>query len=465
MVFYNYNNVLINTENRENLVSPDIKVRRNVRFGEYSPLNPANQVNSQPYLGIGEYENKRKKILELQRKEYIEHLSKSKQKNNVSNLPKLPAFSCNEAFKSAMENNSNSKQIKLGDNIDLHQEDTIQIVPPFVDGVESCAFNEEQIKDANKLKQELYRFELSKQIEEKKKYELERKHKEQMEDDKIERAARDQENKIKRAYEKEAEKRIMAQIQKQLQQEKLNHEIMQKQKDLEKKSWSMPSVTVPRQENINDKTMQKQNDLGTKLWNMPLETLPQQVTKHVQSRGDLFENCDTEEFHCPQSSFDNVPLPTTRVRVPRKITYDEETDIVDMNVSCSEDIFEKPCISPPEIVRQKMERAHVSFASDSPMKIKEHNPAALLPVTKNVIIDSPLTLALAGMGDNVEDFENVESIEPIEGTYRNPISKKMLLGNSHKLPTDKHLISNLGNIRKQLDIEHQKLKQQVRTTQ
>lgn len=51
-------------------------MRRNVRFGEYSPLNPANQVNSQSILGIGEYDEKKKKILGLQRQEYVEYLSK-----------------------------------------------------------------------------------------------------------------------------------------------------------------------------------------------------------------------------------------------------------------------------------------------------------------------------------------------------------------------------------------------------
>lgn len=51
-------------------------MKRNVRFGEFSPLNPANQVNAQPFLGVGEYDSKKKKMLELQRKEYIEYLSK-----------------------------------------------------------------------------------------------------------------------------------------------------------------------------------------------------------------------------------------------------------------------------------------------------------------------------------------------------------------------------------------------------
>lgn len=68
-------------------------------------------------------------------------------------------------------------------------------------------------KETNRLKQELYRFELTKQIEEKKRLELARKQKEQLEDEAIERAARDQEEKIRKEFEKETEKRTLAQLQ------------------------------------------------------------------------------------------------------------------------------------------------------------------------------------------------------------------------------------------------------------
>lgn len=70
-----------------------------------------------------------------------------------------------------------------------------------------------------------------------------------------------------------------------------------------------------------------------------------------------------------------------------------------------------------------MERAHVTFASDPPTNRTEYNPAALLPVTKSVIIDSPLTLALAGLGDCVEDDRTCEAIEPTEASYRNQVQK------------------------------------------
>jgi len=113
--------------------------------------------------------------------------------------------------------------------------------PTFVEGAESCAckllafvnilhfltllvsfitglFNifiadEERKKEANRLKQELYRFDLSKQIEEKRRLELEQKRKDQLEDEAIERMAREQEEKMKMEFEKENEKRMLAQLQ------------------------------------------------------------------------------------------------------------------------------------------------------------------------------------------------------------------------------------------------------------
>jgi len=110
----------------------------------------------------------------------------------------------------------------------------------FIDGAESCACkllafvnivnlltlliflitclisfiaDEERKKETNRLKQELYRFDLSKQIEEKRRLELEQKRKDQLEDEAIERMAREQEEKMKMEFEKENEKRTLAQLQ------------------------------------------------------------------------------------------------------------------------------------------------------------------------------------------------------------------------------------------------------------
>jgi len=96
------------------------------------------------------------------------------------------------------------------------------------------------------------------------------------------------------------------------------------------------------------------------------------------------------------------------------------------DVSCNTDAFKNPCMNQnmsPPVMSQKMERAHVTFASDPPMNRTENNPAALLPVTKSVIIDSPLTLALAGLRDSEENDRTCEAIEPTEAAYRNQVQK------------------------------------------
>lgn len=91
-------------------------------------------------------------------------------------------------------------------------------------------------------------------------------------------------------------------------------------------------------------------------------------------------------------------------------------------MSCNTDTFNNQCsnqnlLSP--VVRHPMERvAHVSFATDPPIRRNEYNPAALLPSTKTMIIDSPLTLALAGLDEN---DETCEAIEQTETAYRNQV--------------------------------------------
>lgn len=91
-------------------------------------------------------------------------------------------------------------------------------------------------------------------------------------------------------------------------------------------------------------------------------------------------------------------------------------------MSCNTDTFnnqrsDQNLLSP--VVRHTPERvAHVSFATDPPTRRNEYNPAALLPTTKTMIIDSPLTLALAGLDEN---DGTCEAIEQTEATYRNQV--------------------------------------------
>lgn len=73
----------------------------------------------------------------------------------------------------------------------------------------------------------------------------------------------------------------------------------------------------------------------------------------------------------------------------------------------------------PVVVRHTTDRvANVSFATDPPTRRNDYNPAALLPSTKTMIIDSPLTLALTGLDEN---DGTCEAIEQTETAYRNQV--------------------------------------------
>jgi len=97
------------------------------------------------------------------------------------------------------------------------------------------------------------------------------------------------------------------------------------------------------------------------------------------------------------------------------MVYDEKIGSINKtkNVLCNTDTFTNPScmnqsISPPPVRRQHLER-------------NQHNPAVPMSVTKTLIIDSPLKLAMAGLNDCKEDDRTCEAIEPTEGANRNNV--------------------------------------------
>lgn len=47
-----------------------------LRYGEYSPNNPQLRVTAAPYIGLGEYEQRRNYVLQQQKQDYLKHLAK-----------------------------------------------------------------------------------------------------------------------------------------------------------------------------------------------------------------------------------------------------------------------------------------------------------------------------------------------------------------------------------------------------
>ncbi|CAH1114552.1 unnamed protein product [Psylliodes chrysocephalus] len=67
----NSNCVLVQNDNKNDCVKSAM-----LRFGEYSPNNPQVRVTAAPYLGLGEYEQRRNYFLQKQRADYLTHLAK-----------------------------------------------------------------------------------------------------------------------------------------------------------------------------------------------------------------------------------------------------------------------------------------------------------------------------------------------------------------------------------------------------
>lgn len=108
------------------------------------------------------------------------------------------------------------------------------------------------------------------------------------------------------------------------------------------------------------------------------------------------------------------------------MVYDEEIESVNKtnDVSCNTDTFSNLCknenISFP-ITKQQMEKTHVSFARESPLKRNEYNPVAQLPVSKTLIIDSPLKLA------GLYDCKENRTCEATETVNRNQVIELLFI--------------------------------------
>ncbi|XP_057666896.1 trichohyalin-like isoform X4 [Diorhabda carinulata] len=71
-----------------------------LRYGEYSPNNPQIRVTAAPYLGFGEYEQRRNYFLQKQRADYLTHIAKLQYDLRCQRTPEkeLSSYSLNEDY-------------------------------------------------------------------------------------------------------------------------------------------------------------------------------------------------------------------------------------------------------------------------------------------------------------------------------------------------------------------------------
>ncbi|KAJ8934131.1 hypothetical protein NQ314_013590 [Rhamnusium bicolor] len=112
---------LVNSENPFSDRSDDSIHCAMLRYGEYSPNNPQLRVTAAPYLGLGEYEQRRNYFLQKQKAEYLRHIAKAcvimfLQKNeNIKELSK----NILSDIKSSAGNSDNSEQLEKSVQTDI----------------------------------------------------------------------------------------------------------------------------------------------------------------------------------------------------------------------------------------------------------------------------------------------------------------------------------------------------------
>uniref|UniRef100_A0A1B6LYT4 CCDC66 domain-containing protein n=1 Tax=Graphocephala atropunctata TaxID=36148 RepID=A0A1B6LYT4_9HEMI len=192
-----------------NKTIPTISDSAMVRIGEFSPLNPNNPAGK-PQLGFGEYEGRRKMLLDQRRQEYNQYLQQlsrksltptrdANQNNPCKDAATQTGWEDEEVFNPESQKSPGHCSNSSFQGMERDCRSPISISPA------TRAFEGLSEKE---VKEYLYREELRKQIEEKNRLRKEKKRREDEEEAKLEaKIERDQEE-MKRQFEEERVQRL-----------------------------------------------------------------------------------------------------------------------------------------------------------------------------------------------------------------------------------------------------------------
>ncbi|XP_023013916.2 uncharacterized protein isoform X4 [Leptinotarsa decemlineata] len=163
-----------------------------LRYGEYSPNNPQLRVAAAPYLGLGEYEQRRNYYLQKQRADYLRHLAKIHYELRSENTPEKELSPHGAADDNYYMQNNRNKLFRVDQRLTSAQNALLKtemdkpksilsnrrtgsprerlrtdLYPnSFMDGFSYQESREEEL-ERERLKRDAYQYELRLQIEEK----------------------------------------------------------------------------------------------------------------------------------------------------------------------------------------------------------------------------------------------------------------------------------------------------------
>lgn len=472
-----------------------------VRVGEFSPSNPDLQAPGKALLGLGEYEERRRQLLEKKKQEYKEYLSHSR---NVlqrtdhlvqhppgrsdyddSNPPKVLNNSVDAATQTEgwlteqALRDTHPDQVtlsvsecpspvpQLSPREKLNMELRHHCAPCFVTRAHSSQ-TAEQLPDA-RVRQLQLQEELRQQIEEKRRLEAERREQERLEEEALQRRVAEQQARLQAEYERDEKLRREREIQKQQQIE----EFTRRQEELKAESEAI-KLEERRQkleaaEAFNQKQIQhSQQDQSKGHRNAhlapPSEPAPLSILKSTSP--PLRSPRHTSDSYYPDEYLHAEPLsPRALIRVlegptlPKKTSYLEDS----LPIPLMPTARRSPKVSPQRSPNRSPHRSPRRSPNRSPRRSPHVSPsrfvAAPAPASRHHV--------QPGLGRGQGQGQS-EAMQNLEERWKVPAVQKNVCTRGKQQAQDSstgNVLTQLGAFRRQLQMEHMRMEEKVREKQ
>lgn len=451
-----------------------------VRIGEFSPLNP-NLNSGRPLLGLGEYEERRKALLEQRKREYFQALEQAR----------LLAKSGQVIGKNAVEKDAdlfmlsprqvNQRTVATQTNIQLELPlNSTCVTAGAQTEITASSQGCGDINSDDQMRQILYREELRKQIEEKQKLEAMKREREKLEEAVLEERVRQQQEEMAKQYEEELARRTAVQQKKREQEEALHQRLAEMQQEAieyREKLWRQRQqelkMKISEQEKENQLESEGQEH-GKELRNYNSKVHISKKRNSVQNKasgnlssGNIKSVSRTEQKI--NNHINNTPAYGSQTllskSVPTRLTL-KSTDTENVHSEHSsrkDENIRAPAFGSPTLLYKSVPTRLTSKSTDAKNVHSEHSSQKdenirdaipLIPQNTTSLTDSPpVSAVLHRQRTNSETLDDKWQVPVVEKYVCSPLEKSSIHNG--------RVLTQLGAFRKQLQQERLLLQQKI----
>lgn len=415
-----------------------------VRVGEFSPLNP-NLNSGRPLLGLGEYEERRKALLEQKKREYFHSMEQARLLAKSGQITGKRAIEKNTDFIMFPPREITWRTVSTQTDIQEVQ----QNLPYITAGVQTEITGSPRGCDTNyneEVKQVLYREELRKQIEEKQKLEAMKREKEKLEEALLEARVQKQQEEMMKQYEEELTRRTAIQQKKREQEEALHQRLAEMQQEAieyREKLWRQrqQELKLKISGQAEETSESTSLDYGKKLKTRDSKDLLTEKGNGVQNEASL--NFSSEQIkpvsHVEQKNDGYISISPGHdlpAALPKSSNF--PTHLISRNVDTEKVPFEH------KLLEEKTHMINQNIRDAIPL-IPQNTP--------RITVSSPIPAVVHRQRTNSETLDDKWQVPVVEKYVCSPLEKN-----------SKHngrVLTQLGAFRKQLQQERLLLQQKI----